>query len=74
MTRQAVARPQEALRGKDTGQAYLNFQADVGEDHVRAAYSVKAFARLAALKGKYDPDNLFRVNQNIKPSASSRGG
>jgi hypothetical protein len=38
-----------------------------GQDRVRASYG-DHYGRLAAIKGKYDPHNLFRVNQNIKPA------
>jgi FAD/FMN-containing dehydrogenase len=51
-----------------TGGVYLNFEQDEGERHVRAGYSVDKYARLVALKDKYDPENLFRINQNIAPS------
>jgi FAD/FMN-containing dehydrogenase len=51
-----------------TGGVYLNFEQDEGEAHVRAGYSPEKYARLVALKDKYDPENLFRINQNIAPS------
>jgi FAD/FMN-containing dehydrogenase len=51
-----------------TGGVYLNFEQDEGEAHVRAGFSPEKYARLVALKDKYDPDNLFRINQNIAPS------
>jgi FAD/FMN-containing dehydrogenase len=51
--------------------APLTFRADTGEEHVRRAFGEEKFARLVALKDKYDPENLFRLNQNIKPSGAS---
>jgi Berberine and berberine like len=51
-----------------TGGVYLNFEQDEGAEHVRAGYGPEKYARLAALKDKYDPNNLFRINQNIAPS------
>jgi hypothetical protein len=41
--------------------------ADEGEERVRAAYPGATWQRLAAVKAGYDPDNLFRLNQNIAP-------
>jgi FAD/FMN-containing dehydrogenase len=55
----------EVMRPFGTGGAYLNF---TPEDRVRDAYGAGKYSRLVALKDKYDPDNLFRLNQNIKPS------
>jgi FAD/FMN-containing dehydrogenase len=46
---------------------YVNFLMDEGEDRVRQAYGAEKYARLKALKRKYDPDNFFRLNQNISP-------
>jgi FAD/FMN-containing dehydrogenase len=51
-----------------TGGVYLNFEQDEGEQHVRAGYTPEKYARLVALKDRYDPENLFRINQNIAPS------
>jgi hypothetical protein len=48
---------------------YLNFTSDEGEDRVRSTYGEERYARLVALKDRYDPTNVFRLNQNIKPSA-----
>jgi FAD/FMN-containing dehydrogenase len=50
----------------------MTFSADAGDERVRATYGDEKYARLVALKDKYDPDNLFRLNQNIKPSAAGR--
>jgi FAD/FMN-containing dehydrogenase len=48
--------------------APLTFSADTGEERVRATFGPEKYARLVALKDEYDPENLFRLNQNIKPS------
>src|SRR3954447_3964460 len=47
--------------------AYVNFLMDEGEDRVREAYGPERYDRLKALKRRYDPDNVFRLNQNISP-------
>jgi FAD/FMN-containing dehydrogenase len=54
-------------RGGDTG-AYVNFLSDEGEERVREAYPGPTWDRLAAIKRRYDPNNLFRLNQNVPPS------
>jgi FAD/FMN-containing dehydrogenase len=48
--------------------APLTFSADTGDERVRATFGDEKYARLVALKDEYDPENLFRLNQNIKPS------
>jgi FAD/FMN-containing dehydrogenase len=58
----------DAMRPFSTGAAYLNFTPEA--DRVRDAFGEK-YERLVALKDKYDPENLFRGNQNIKPSRAS---
>ena len=49
------------------GGGYVNYQGEEGEERVRAAYGDARYARLAALKKRWDPENLFRLNQNVKP-------
>lgn len=56
-----------ALRQSDQG-AYVGFLADEGEGRVRAAYPGSTWDRLREVKAKYDPTNLFRLNQNIPPA------
>jgi hypothetical protein len=56
------------MRQFSTGGAYVNFLTeDEGEDRTMAAYSASKYDRLVAVKNKYDPTNLFSLNQNIKP-------
>ena len=55
-----------ALHPHSAGGAYSNFMMDEGQERVQASYKHN-YNRLASIKGKYDPNNLFRVNQNIKP-------
>ncbi|MEK1851902.1 MAG: FAD-binding oxidoreductase [Phyllobacterium sp.] len=57
-----------AVRPYATGGVYANNLGDEGDDRVREAYG-ENYARLVALKAKYDPANLFRLNQNIPPTA-----
>lgn len=60
-----------ALRQGDDG-AYVNFLVDEGEARVRAAYPGSMWDRLAAIKARYDPTNLFRLNQNIPPATGAK--
>ena len=55
------------LRQSDSG-AYVNFLVDEGEARVRDAYPGKTWDRLRSIKRRYDPTNLFRINQNIPPA------
>jgi FAD/FMN-containing dehydrogenase len=56
-----------ALHPYSAGGAYVNFMMEEGDDRIRATYG-KNYDRLAKIKKRYDPRNLFRVNQNIKPA------
>ncbi len=57
------------MKHHSNGRAYLNFAGlgEEGEELVRTSYGAANYKRLVALKAKYDPSNLFRLNQNIKP-------
>ena len=57
----------EALHPYSAGGAYVNMMMEEGQGRVEAAYG-ENYARLAKIKAKYDPNNLFHVNQNIKPA------
>ena len=59
-----------AAFGPDT--MYVNFTGDDEADKVRASYPPAAYDRLVAVKNRYDPTNMFRLNQNIQPSAAAR--
>jgi hypothetical protein len=63
-TRQSV----KTMRRFSTGGVYLNFIGDEGSSRVRAAFGDENFARLAAVKAEYDPENLFHRNHNIRPA------
>ncbi len=56
------------LRPWTNERVYLNFIGDEGEERVKSGYGSEKYRRLAALKNEYDPENLFRLNQNIKPT------
>ena len=57
----------EALHPFSAGGAYVNMMMDEGEDRVRASYRDN-YERLSRIKRTYDPENLFRINQNIQPA------
>ncbi len=56
-----------ALHPYSAGGSYVNMMMDESTDSVQAAYRDN-YARLAQIKARYDPNNLFHVNQNIKPT------
>ncbi|MDQ5833289.1 MAG: alpha/beta fold hydrolase [Actinomycetota bacterium] len=56
-----------AMKPFTTGRVYVNFIGDEGRDRVVASFGTEGYARLQELKQRYDPDNLFRSNQNIEP-------
>ncbi|HEY2254692.1 MAG TPA: BBE domain-containing protein, partial [Variovorax sp.] len=56
----------DALHPHSAGGAYVNMMMDEGDERIRASYRDN-YARLAEVKRQYDPGNLFRVNQNIRP-------
>jgi FAD/FMN-containing dehydrogenase len=58
-----------ALHPYSAGGAYVNFMMDEGQERIRATYGDN-FERLVSIKNEYDPTNLFRVNQNIRPPAN----
>lgn len=55
-----------ALQQDDCG-AYVNFLGEESEERIRTAYPGATWDQLAAIKARYDPTNLFRLNQNIPP-------
>jgi FAD/FMN-containing dehydrogenase len=60
----------EVMRPFTTGSDYVNqigLETDEGSERIKAAYGAN-YERLVAVKNKYDPTNLFRHNQNIKPT------
>ena len=60
----------DAMQPFTSGGVYLNYLGDEGQDRVRAAYGAPKYERLVALKNKYDPTNLFHLNQNIQPATA----
>ena len=58
----------EALHPYSAGGAYVNMMMDEGQERVRASYR-ENYDRLAKIKATYDPENVFRINQNIRPAS-----
>ncbi len=61
----------DALHPFGAGGAYVNFMMEEGEDRIRATYGDN-YNRLAEVKAKYDPENFFRANQNIRPGKAAQ--
>jgi len=59
------------MRPWATGDVYLNFVGDEGEDRVVAGYGRDNYGRLAAVKAEFDPDEVFRLHHNIRPAATA---
>jgi FAD/FMN-containing dehydrogenase len=58
----------EAVQPYSSGGTYVNFlNEDDAQDRTRQAYDTATYARLAEIKGRYDPENMFRSNKNIQP-------
>ena len=60
----------DAMEPFKTRGVYVNFLSEEGPERVQEAYGAEKFVRLQALKDEFDPDNLFRYNQNIPPSSA----
>jgi FAD/FMN-containing dehydrogenase len=58
-----------AMQAHSTGAVYVNDLEEEGDSRARAAYGDR-YERLSRIKRKFDPDNFFRVNQNIKPASA----
>jgi FAD/FMN-containing dehydrogenase len=59
-----------AMKPWTTGRVYLNFLGDEGQERIEAGFGPEKYARLRQIKATWDPDNLFRNNQNIPPAAA----
>ena len=56
-----------ALEPHTISGAVLNYTSDTGEERVRSTFGAAKYARLVAAKRRWDPENVFRLNQNIPP-------
>jgi FAD/FMN-containing dehydrogenase len=70
--REAWARDFAAALRRGEGGAYVGFLGDEGQARVREAYPGATWERLAEVKRRYDPENLFRLNQNVRPATGGR--
>lgn len=67
------ARTEGGVFPHTTGRAFLNFLGEEGDLRIRPALGDDKYERLQHIKDRYDPENLFRLNQNIRPSHSANG-
>jgi FAD/FMN-containing dehydrogenase len=63
-----VRETENALVPYATGRVSINFVSAAGHERVRRAFGGDGYRRLVALKDHFDPDNVFRLNQNVRPS------
>jgi len=60
----------DAMAAYGNGRVYVNFTGEGGDDKAKAAYPPSTYARLQRVKDRYDPQNIFRYNQNVRPSGA----
>jgi len=70
--RQWAIEAREAMAVYGSGRLYVNFTGEGGEEKVKAAYPPEVYARLQQVKDRFDPQNLFRYNQNVQPSGGTQ--
>jgi FAD/FMN-containing dehydrogenase len=67
-----VRATEQTMRPFSAGRISLNFISEANDDRVRSSFGPEKYRKLVALKDKYDPENVFRMNQNVAPSRSAR--
>jgi hypothetical protein len=63
-----VRSTEQAMRPWSSGRVSLNFVSEADDERIRASFGSEKYRRLVALKDKYDPENVFRMNQNVPPT------
>ena len=66
-----VRATEQAMRPWAAGGIALNFVSEIDDARVQQTFGEEKYRRLVALKDEYDPENLFRMNQNVRPSATT---